>query len=43
MKFKEEIDFDFGMYEDAWTDSQMDGDNSTGTKAELVQFLLRLL
>ena len=34
VKFKEEFDFDH------WTDSQMDGDNSTGTKAEIVKFFL---
>ena len=25
----------------AWTDSEMDGDNNTGTKAELAQFIIR--
>ena len=41
IKFKEEIHFDFETERDAWTDSQMDGDNNTCTKAELVQFFLR--
>ena len=39
VKFKNEFYF---VETDAWTDSQMDGDNNTATKAELVQFLLRL-
>ena len=25
----------------AWTDSEMDGDNNTGTEAELAQFIIR--
>ena len=25
----------------AWTDSEMDGDNNTGTKAEIAQFCIR--
>ena len=41
VKFIEEIQFDFETDRDAWTDSQMDGDNNTCTKAELVQFFLR--
>jgi Ca2+-binding EF-hand superfamily protein len=36
VKFKEEFDFDH------WTDSQMDGDNSTGTKAEIVKFFMMI-
>jgi len=39
-KFKKE--FVFGTDLDVWIDSQRDGDNNTATKAELVQYLLRI-
>ena len=43
VKFKKEIDFEDPWTDSQWTDSQMDGDNNTGTKAEVVQFVLRYI
>ena len=39
LNFEKFIDFEPDW--DAWTELQMDGDNNTGTKAELVQFFLQ--